>query len=469
MLLLPLRQRVSSSRSGTATTSRACRSRWRRTSASRAAARSTTRRARSATSSRTTCSRCWRTWRWSRPSRTDSESIRDEKVKVLKAIPTIDAEGHRARPVPRLPSEPGVAPDSQTETFAALRLEINSWRWQGVPFYIRAGKCLPVTVHRGARPAAAAAAVYSSAEPARPTTCGFRISPDITIAIGVNVLSPEDESVGQTDGTDREPASGRRRDGRLRTRAGRRDARRRDAVRARGLRRGSVAHRRSGAACRTRRSTNTSRAPGDPTEVQTRVARAAGTIRSWTTEGAVTRTPRLRARLPMKIDVLARCRRRRAARRGVHRRRRADAVAARGMFALAVSGGHTPWMMLRALAALPMPGRARTSSRSTSASRPRAIRTATSRTSPRACCRASPLPPGQLARDAGRGAGPARRPRATRAELRARRRHAAGARSRASRPRARRPHGVAGSRRSGARGHRRRRRADRRLIRASRE
>ena len=42
-------------------------------------------------------------------------------------------------------NEKGVAPDSQVETFAALRLEINSWRWQGVPFYIRAGKCLPVT------------------------------------------------------------------------------------------------------------------------------------------------------------------------------------------------------------------------------------------------------------------------------------------------------------------------------------
>ena len=39
----------------------------------------------------------------------------------------------------------GVQKDSQTETFAALRLNINSWRWKGVPFYVRAGKCLPVT------------------------------------------------------------------------------------------------------------------------------------------------------------------------------------------------------------------------------------------------------------------------------------------------------------------------------------
>src|SRR5262249_14879617 len=78
------------------------------------------------------------------PVRTDSESIRDEKVKVLKAIPSLVADdvvrgqfrGYRA--------EKGVAADSKVETFVALRLQIDSWRWQGVPFYIRAGKSLPV-------------------------------------------------------------------------------------------------------------------------------------------------------------------------------------------------------------------------------------------------------------------------------------------------------------------------------------
>ena len=49
-------------------------------------------------------------------------------------------------------NENGVAKDSQTETFAALKLEINSWRWKGVPFYIRAGKCLPSDLHRNCRP-----------------------------------------------------------------------------------------------------------------------------------------------------------------------------------------------------------------------------------------------------------------------------------------------------------------------------
>src|SRR6185437_161858 len=79
------------------------------------------------------------------PVRTDSESIRDEKVKVLKAIPPL-AEGNLARGQFRgYKSERGVAPESRTETFVALRLEVDSWRWQGVPFFIRAGKCLPVT------------------------------------------------------------------------------------------------------------------------------------------------------------------------------------------------------------------------------------------------------------------------------------------------------------------------------------
>src|SRR5262245_28888466 len=79
------------------------------------------------------------------PVRTDSEAIRDEKVKVLKAIPPLAAQDLVRGQFRGYRSEKGVAPDSVVETFAALRLRIDSWRWQGVPFYIRAGKCLPVT------------------------------------------------------------------------------------------------------------------------------------------------------------------------------------------------------------------------------------------------------------------------------------------------------------------------------------
>ena len=65
------------------------------------------------------------------PIRTDSESIRDEKVKVLKAIPPLEAKNLVRGQFRGYRKEPGVAPDSKVETFAALKLEIDSWRWRG--------------------------------------------------------------------------------------------------------------------------------------------------------------------------------------------------------------------------------------------------------------------------------------------------------------------------------------------------
>jgi glucose-6-phosphate 1-dehydrogenase len=121
------------------------------------------------------------------PARNDSESIRDEKVKVLKAISPIEPKDLVRGQFNGYRDEKGVAQDSQMETFAALRLEIQSWRWAGVPFYIRAGKNLPVTctevVTRLRRP------------PETKFTGGdlpgdhirFRISPDMAIAMGVSV------------------------------------------------------------------------------------------------------------------------------------------------------------------------------------------------------------------------------------------------------------------------------------------
>ena len=76
--------------------------------------------------------------------------------------------------------EPGVAPDSRRETFAALQLEIDSWRWQGVPFYIRAGKSSAGDVHRGRRASAPRAEDLRRPVPACRTHVRFRISPDMT-------------------------------------------------------------------------------------------------------------------------------------------------------------------------------------------------------------------------------------------------------------------------------------------------
>lgn len=131
------------------------------------------------------------------PVRTDSESVRDEKVKVLKAIPPLEAKNLVRGQFRGYRKEKGVAPDSKVETFAALQLNVNSWRWQGVPFYIRAGKSLPVTctevVVRLRRPPT----VFPTCSPA-PNYLRFRISPETTIAFGLTTMDPEEKGIGQS-------------------------------------------------------------------------------------------------------------------------------------------------------------------------------------------------------------------------------------------------------------------------------
>ena len=125
------------------------------------------------------------------PVRTDSESIRDEKVKVLKAMLPLAPENLVRGQFRGYRQEPGVAADSQTETFAALKLEIDSWRWRGVPFYIRAGKNLPVTctevIVRLRQPPTMFTGYDIQSNYVR-----LRISPDIDIALGFNILAPQE-------------------------------------------------------------------------------------------------------------------------------------------------------------------------------------------------------------------------------------------------------------------------------------
>jgi glucose-6-phosphate 1-dehydrogenase len=130
------------------------------------------------------------------PARNDTESIRDEKVKVLKAIPALDERSVVRGQFRGYREEPGVAADSRVETFAALRLWVNSWRWEGVPFYIRAGKCLPITstevVLRLRRPPP-----LFQADSMPPNYVRFRVSPEVTLAIGTVVMAPGEAMVGQ--------------------------------------------------------------------------------------------------------------------------------------------------------------------------------------------------------------------------------------------------------------------------------
>jgi glucose-6-phosphate 1-dehydrogenase len=128
------------------------------------------------------------------PVRLDSDSIRNEKVKVLQAIAPLSSRDLVRGQFRGYLEEQGVAKDSQTETFAALRIEINSWRWKGVPFYIRAGKRLPVTstevVVRFNQPPS----VIADSSPIE-NHLRFRISPEVTIAMGMMSLAPYAEGL----------------------------------------------------------------------------------------------------------------------------------------------------------------------------------------------------------------------------------------------------------------------------------
>jgi len=90
-----------------------------------------------------------------------------------------------------------VAPDSQVETFAALCLHIDTWRWAGVPFYIRAGKCLPITsteviVDLKSPPVA----IFDEIKPTQSNYFRFRLSPEVVISAGARVKRPGDEMAG---------------------------------------------------------------------------------------------------------------------------------------------------------------------------------------------------------------------------------------------------------------------------------
>jgi glucose-6-phosphate 1-dehydrogenase len=131
------------------------------------------------------------------PVRTDSETVRDEKVKVLKAIPSLEEKDVVRGQFRGYLAEPGVVKDSKMETFAALRLEVDSWRWRGVPFYLRAGKCLPVTCTEVLAKFKLPPTVIRASR-LKQNHLRFRISPDVDVAIGMTVMAPGEEMVGES-------------------------------------------------------------------------------------------------------------------------------------------------------------------------------------------------------------------------------------------------------------------------------
>jgi glucose-6-phosphate 1-dehydrogenase len=131
------------------------------------------------------------------PTGAYAEAIRDEQAKVLRSVRPLDPaetvlgqfEGYRG--------QPGVAPTSKVPTFAAVRVHVDSWRWAGVPFYIRAGKSMAVTatevyVELKHPPQV----VFNEATPAMGNYVRFRLGPDVAIGLGASAKRPGEAMEG---------------------------------------------------------------------------------------------------------------------------------------------------------------------------------------------------------------------------------------------------------------------------------
>ncbi len=132
------------------------------------------------------------------PAGSDRDVFLGERVRLLESIRPLEPSDVVRGQFDGYRDADGVAPGSQTETYAALRLEVESWRWAGVPFYIRAGKRLPLTatevlveLKRPPRD------VFGEPHPGHPNHVVFRLGPDVGIVLGARAKVPGDEMRGE--------------------------------------------------------------------------------------------------------------------------------------------------------------------------------------------------------------------------------------------------------------------------------
>src|SRR4030095_262717 len=133
------------------------------------------------------------------PAGRHPDALRSEKVQLFNAMRPIDPADVIRCQFRGYRDEQGVSPESQVETFAALRLYIDTWRWAGVPFYIRAGKCLPVTTTEVVvtlkRPPIE---IFDEIEATESNYFRFQLSPEVVISAGTQVKQPGEEMCGET-------------------------------------------------------------------------------------------------------------------------------------------------------------------------------------------------------------------------------------------------------------------------------
>jgi glucose-6-phosphate 1-dehydrogenase len=132
------------------------------------------------------------------PVNNSPEVLRDEKIRIFRAMRPLSADDLVRGQFKGYNEEPGVAPDSEVETFAALRLHIDSWRWSGVPFFVRSGKQLPVTATEVLvqlkRPPQA---IFDRVQQVGANNFRFQLSPDVFISVGARAKMSGDAMVGE--------------------------------------------------------------------------------------------------------------------------------------------------------------------------------------------------------------------------------------------------------------------------------
>jgi glucose-6-phosphate 1-dehydrogenase len=131
------------------------------------------------------------------PSSTYPEAIREEQAKVLRTVRPMSVDHMVRGQFKGYRQEPGVAPDSYMATYAALRMYVDSWRWEGVPFFVRAGTALAMTttevmIEFNNPPQV----VFKEAAPSMGNYLRFRLSPNVVIALGARAKSPGDKMIG---------------------------------------------------------------------------------------------------------------------------------------------------------------------------------------------------------------------------------------------------------------------------------
>ena len=132
------------------------------------------------------------------PGGRGTEAVRDEKAQAFRSMRPLEPADVVRGQFAGYRDEDGVAEDSQVETFAAIRLHIDSWRWAGVPFYIRAGKHLPVTATEVLvelkRPPVS---IFADCDAARPNHFRFRLSPEVVLSLGARAKAHGDRMHGE--------------------------------------------------------------------------------------------------------------------------------------------------------------------------------------------------------------------------------------------------------------------------------